>query len=76
MEGVEKINTRAIMFKVTLKIKPNGEWVDGPVRLMDGEELVEFSKSHEYFKVETVSEEDSYIHGDRDVPAAFQGFLV
>lgn len=63
------------MFKVTLKVNPNGEWIDGPVVLLNtGRELEEFSQQHEYFKVETASDEDVYLHSQR-VPSAFEGFL-
>lgn len=46
------------MFKVTLKIKPNGEWVDGPTYVMDTETLNQFAQEHGYFKVEDATEED------------------
>lgn len=63
------------MFKVTLKIKPDREWVDGPVVLLNtGKEVEEFSQRHSYFKVEPATEEDVKLYGQR-VPTAFAGLL-
>lgn len=62
------------MFKVTLKIKPNDTWVDGPVLLLSGPELSELSKTHTFFKVEDASEEDLRRHAGK-VPSAFRGLF-
>lgn len=49
------------MFKVTLMIKPENEWVDGPTYLLSASELEEFSKTHAYFKVESAKEDDEHV---------------
>lgn len=58
------------MFKVTLKLKQNNEWVDGPAYLLSAPELEEFSKHHDYFKVEPAKEGDEFV-GTR-IPTAFE----
>jgi hypothetical protein len=58
----------ARVFKVTLKLKQNGEWVDGPVKIMTAKGVEEFSKSHEYFKVENATDEDIKLN----IPFAFR----
>lgn len=64
------------MFKVTLKIKQNSEWVDGPAYVMDAATLTEFSQEHNYFKVEPATEEDFKKHkGWGRIPTAFAGIL-
>ena len=65
------------MFKVTLKIKPNGEWVDGPVVLVKAEDMDAFSQTHSHFKVEDAILDDGYSYEQwkRPIPAAFVGFL-
>jgi len=63
------------MYKVTLKIRPNDEWVDGPVLIVDADELTKISEKYEYFKVEDATEEDRLLWGQR-IPSGFDGFLT
>lgn len=56
------------MFKVTLKMKQNGKWVDGPVQITTNKGLEEISKKYEYFKVEEATDDDIRLH----IPLAFR----
>lgn len=58
------------MFKVTLKIKPNGEWVDGPVVLVLPRDMDMFSQTHSYFKVEDATLDDGYSYEQWTPPKA------
>jgi hypothetical protein len=60
------------MFKVTLKIKPDGEWVDGPVHIVTSKGLETISEKYEYFKVEEATDDDVRLH----IPLAFREFFA
>ncbi len=63
------------MFKVTLKLNPSGEWIDGPVVILEtATELNEFALRHDFFKVETATQDDITLYGRR-VPSAFRELL-
>lgn len=68
------------MFKVTLKIKPNGEWVDGPVVLVKPDDMDTFSQTHSFFKCEDATLDDGYCYKQwqppkAEIPSGFKGIL-
>lgn len=69
------------MFKVTLKIKPNGEWVDGPVVLVKPVDMEAFSENHSHFKCEDALEDAVRYYPQWEppkieIPSGFKEFLV
>ena len=68
------------MFKVTLKIKPDGEWVDGPMLLVLPKDMDAFSQTHSFFKCEEATLDDGYCYKQWEppkieVPSGFKGLL-